>query len=115
MMNKTTERIRHRPKVFIINRGCHNFSAAERFGDLVFMTEGMVSRYAVGEIYRAFEEHLTSSTPDDYLLVSGMSTMLIVASGMLTQKHGCLNLLLYKNGRYLKRHIKLDNGEANHE
>ena len=81
MMNNSTER--RKPKVFIVNRGCHNFSAATNYGELVFMTHGVINRYSASEIYRVFEECLADSTPDDYLLVSGMSTMLVVASGIL--------------------------------
>ena len=102
MMNNSTKRT---PKVFILNRGCHNFSAAKQYGELIFMTEGLINRYAVSEIYRTFEEYLADSTDQDYLLVSGMSTMLVVASGILSAKHGCLNLLLYKSGKYLQRCI----------
>ena len=109
MMNISTER--RSPKVFIVNRGCHNFSAAKSYGELIFMTHGVINRYSVSEICRVFEEHLAHSTPEDYLLVSGMSTMLVVASGLLSAKHGCLNLLLYKNGKYLKRCITYEEPE----
>ncbi|MCK5604594.1 hypothetical protein KAR91_22085 [Candidatus Pacearchaeota archaeon] len=97
-------------KVFIVNRSCHNFSAAKKFGELVFMTEGQINRYAISEVFRAFDEPLNNSHVDDYLLVSGMSTMLVVASSILANKHGRINLLLYKNGRYLERTVMLEGG-----
>ena len=102
-VNNSTQR--RRPKVFIVNRGCHNYSAAEAFGELVFMTDGVINRYAASEIYRYFQQYLADSQADDYLLISGMSTMLCIASSILSAKHQCLNMLIYKNGKYLKRNI----------
>ena len=97
------------PNVYIVNKSCHNFSAAKHFGNLVYMTEGTINRYAVSIIYREFIKFLDKSKPEDYLIVTGMSTMLSIACGILAAKHQRLNLLLYKNGRYLERTIMFDN------
>lgn len=94
-------------KVFIVNRSCHNFAPAKRFGTLVFLTTGLINRYAVSEIYREFEKALADSNPNDYILVSGMNTMIAVICGLFAAKHQRLNLLLYKNGRYLERTVML--------
>jgi len=98
------------PKVFIINKGCHDFSDAKRFGHLIFMTEGTINRYAVSIIFRKFWKYLEKSSPEDYLLVTGMSTMLVVASAILAAKHKKLNLLLFKKGHYLERTIVMEEG-----
>ena len=114
MVNNSTEQIRRKPKVYITNRGCHDYSAAEIYGELVFMTDGIINRYAIGETYRVFENYLKSSHSEDYLLVSGMPIMLVVAAGILSAKHNCLNLLMYKDGKYLKRNITYNlTGESN--
>lgn len=102
-----------KPKVYIVNKSGHDFSDAERFGDLVFMTRGTINRYAVNVIFREFNQYLKDSKPEDFIIVTGMSTMLCVVSAIFAAKHHRLNLLLYKNGRYLERSLIFDeNGES---
>jgi hypothetical protein len=99
------------PNVFIVNKSCHNYSDAKRFGKLVFMTEGTINRYAVSIVYREFITYMKDSDPEDFILVTGMSTMLAVACGIFSAQHGRLNLLLFKKGRYLERTLMFNEGE----
>ena len=41
-------------KVYIVNKGGHNHEDAERFGELIFLSEGAINRYSTGSIYRKF-------------------------------------------------------------
>lgn len=93
--------------VYVVNRGGHDFSEAERFGRLHFLSEGSMSKFAANKIYREFSIHLRSSKPDDYILLTGLSTMNVVACSIFSYLHGRLNLLLYKNGKYVERKIVL--------
>ena len=101
-------------KVFIINKGGHNHEDAERFGDLVFLSEGNINRYAVNSIYRRFVTILENSSPEDYILITGLSVMSSVACAIFSRLHGRLNLLLYKTtrgekeGYYVERTIVID-------
>ena len=99
-------------KVYIVNRGGHDHGDAERFGELVYLSEGIMSRYGTTQIYRQFSEILKSSSPDDYILPTGLSTMGCIACSIFSFLHGRLNLLLYKSsssgGKYIERIIKLD-------
>lgn len=95
-------------KVFIINRGGHDYSDAKRFGKLVFISEGILNRYSVGRMYREAVEKLRDSTNEDYLLVSGLNIMNTIVGGILSRKHGRLNLLLFRKNVYIERRIIID-------
>lgn len=82
-------------RVFIVNRSSHDFSAAEKFGELVFMSEGNVPRLATSKMCRLFEPFLKDSDPDDYILQTSLTTMVVQAGAMFAAKHGRLNLLIY--------------------
>ena len=87
------------PKVYIINKGAHDCSDAQRFGTLVYMSEGSVSRFSTATVYRDFAYHLCDSKPEDYILITGLSVMVGIACGIFASLHGKLNLLLFKPGR----------------
>ncbi len=94
--------------VLVINKSSHDYSKAEEFGKLVFMSEGSMSRFAVSSIYRLFEPFINQSKPEDYILLGGLSIMCSIACSMFAVKHGRLNLLIYKPtpkkpGVYLER------------
>jgi len=102
-------------KVFVPNKGCHDLSDAAAFGELVYMSEGTVSRYAVSRIYREFAYYLCDSSPEDYILVTGLTVMVGIAMAIFSRLHGRTNLLIYKmsrkpgeKGHYIERIIMID-------
>ena len=97
-------------KVFIINKSSHDYSKAEEFGELVFMSEGSMSRFAVSNLFRIFQPFINQSNSEDYILIGGHSVMCSIACSMFATKHERLNLLIYKSvpkklGTYLERII----------
>ena len=97
-------------KVFVVNKSSHDYSAAKLFGELVFMTEGSLSRFACSRMNRIFELYLENSSEDDYLLISGMNIMCSLACGLFASKHGRLNLLIFNKstfnkGNYVERTV----------
>jgi hypothetical protein len=95
-------------KVYIVNRSFHDFSAAERYGKLIFLSEGPMDRFAVNDMARQFEPFLKDSSPEDYIVPCALASMNIVACSMFATKHNKLNLLLYKNGNgYVERNLVL--------
>lgn len=100
-----------RQRIYIPNKSGHDFTAAEKFGDLIFMTEGFISRFAVNEVYRAFSDIMADSHEDDWLLPSGYAFMNQVAGAIFAKMHGRLNLLLFdpSTGEYISRSISIDN------
>jgi hypothetical protein len=94
-------------KVYIINKGIHDFSCAERFGDLVFLSEGPVSKYATGVMMREFRVKMQNSTKDDHILITSLTIMSVIACVIFALKHRCLNLLIHKDNNYQERRLDL--------
>lgn len=93
--------------VYIVNKGGHDYSDAQRFGVVQFLSEGPVSKYAVSKIYREFAMRMRGSGADDYILLTGLTTMACIACSCFSYIHGRLNLLIYKNGKYVERRLVL--------
>ena len=93
------------PKVYIVNKSSHDFSSAEKFGKLIFMSEGRMNRYATNDMTRKFSDAMRNSEKEDFILPCSLNTASIMASVIFAQKHGRLNLLLYKpsTGEYIER------------
>lgn len=83
-------------KVFIVNDSGHDFSAAEKFGELIVMSTGLLDKYNLTGMKRRFEPHILTSKPTDYILHTGPSVMSALACSMFTALHGRLNILLWK-------------------
>ena len=98
-------------KVFIINKGSHDYSDAQRYGEIVYITEGSVNKFDVSQMFRECDSALASSEADDYILLTSLTTLCSVACAIFGRKHGRLNLLLFKDDRYVERRLVL-NGSA---
>lgn len=94
-------------KVFIVNKSGHDFKDAKRFGEFVYLSEGKMDRYAITSVYREFSDVLDKSSEKDYILLTGLTSMCSIACSIFAYKWGCLNLLLYKNNRYIERRLIL--------
>ena len=95
-------------KVFIVNKSAHDFSAAEEFGEVIFLSEGVMNRYSVNNMHRLFTEVMKDSKADDYIVPCSLNVMNSVACALFAVKHKQLNLLLFKEGKYLERNIVFD-------
>lgn len=91
------------PKVYVVNKSSHDFSAAEEFGELVFMTEGRMNRFATNDMIRIFKGFMKESNKDDYILPCSLNVMNLLAGAVFADKHGTINLLLFKKGGYIER------------
>ena len=97
-------------KVYVPNRGSgHDYSSAEEYGSLVFVTSGAVNPYNTGAIYRKWYDALKDSSPQDYIVSTSLNVLCMIGAGMFAAKHGRLNILLFtKSGTYKKREIVYD-------
>ncbi len=97
-------------KVFILSDGGHDYSDAERFGELVYCTESVIRKDDIAQMYReltqAFKEH--GASPGDFILISSLASMCSVAAGILAYQFGELHFLLYKDGQYVQRDLILE-------
>jgi hypothetical protein len=92
-------------KVYIVNKSAHDFSQAEKFGKLIFMSEGRLNRYGTNDMVRKFTDAMRNSREEDFLLPCSLNTANIMAGAIFAMKHKRLNLLLYKpsTGEYIER------------
>lgn len=95
------------PKVYIVSKSAHDFSDAERYGTLIPLSSGPMNRYNVNNIHRQFEDIMKESSEDDYVLICGLSIMSSLACSIMTAKHGKLNILLFRRGKYVERNLIL--------
>ena len=93
--------------VWVPNKGAHDYSAAEVYGKLSFLTEGFVNRMSVGAIARSLAEKMQSSQPNDFLLITSLPILNLLAGTILAQKHGTLRILLFQDGRYVLREVDI--------
>lgn len=99
------------PIVYVINKAAHDFSQAERFGELCYLTDKPVNRYATNKMFRTFADVMELSGPEDYILVTSLSVMNIIAAAIFVQKHKKLNLLIHKTetNTYVERRLDFSN------
>ena len=90
-------------KVFIVNKSSHDFSPADKYGDVIFLSEGSMNRYATNSMVRQFEEAMKGSTEDDFIVPCSLNVMNSIACAIFASKHHKLNLLLFKDGGYIER------------
>lgn len=95
------------PKVYVVSKSAHDFSDAERYGILIPLSTGPMNRYNVNNIHRQFEDIMAESSDNDYILICGLSIMSSVACGIMAAKHGKLNLLIFRKGKYVERNLVL--------
>ncbi len=90
-------------KVFIVNKSSHNFGPASKYGEIIFLSEGSMNRYATNSMVRLFKEGMKKSSENDYIVPCSLNVMNSIACAIFAYKHGKLNLLLYKDGTYIER------------
>lgn len=94
-------------KVYIVNKSAHDFSAAEAYGELIFLSEGPMNRYAINNMHRFFTDKMKGSTEKDYIVPCSLNVMNSISCAIFAVKHRCLNLLLFKGGEYIERNIRI--------
>jgi hypothetical protein len=94
-------------KVYIVNKSSHDFSQAKNFGELIFLSEGPVNRYATNQMHRMFSDIMEGSSGFDYIVPCSLNVMNSIACAIFACKHQRLNLLLFKAGEYLERNLIL--------
>ena len=90
-------------KVYIVNRSAHDFSAADKYGKVIFLSEGSMNRYATNSMVRQFDQAMKESEGTDYIVPCSLNVMNSIACAIFSHKHGRLNLLLFKDGSYIER------------
>lgn len=93
--------------VFIVNKSSHDCSAAKRFGNIRYLSEGRMNRYATTNIFRQCQSVLQHSRREDYILITSLNSINVIACCIFVLQHKCLNLLLHspKDNNYVERNL----------
>lgn len=97
-------------KIYVTNKSGHDYSDAMRFGDeIVFLSEGRIKNpNAVNDLYRSLAAKLSSSAAEDYIVITSLPVLSALACAIMARKHGRLNLLVFRDGKYSERNISID-------
>ena len=106
-------------KVYVVNYAEQDMSAAERFGKLVYLTEGKgVNIFSTDGLLRELKPKLEAIEEHDFLLLSGHPVLNILAAALIWFKYGRVNVLIFdaKSRDYQPQTItenQLNLGESN--
>lgn len=90
------ESVNKNRKVFVVSRGVHDFSAAEKFGELHYLSDEIQLRLSTPAVVRRFTDILTNeSSPSDLILCTGLAFLNGIACTVFDQLHGKVNMLVY--------------------
>lgn len=92
-------------RVYITNRSAHDYSAASVYGELRYITERSVDRFNVNNMVRMAEEAFIEATENDYILLTSLNILCSVCCAVYAAKFSRLNLLLFKDGKYIERKV----------
>ena len=96
------------PKVFIPNKSGHIYDDAKRYGEIVFVTAGLQNKYSVNQMTRIWNDALKNSKADDLIVLTGLNIICSIGCAVFAVKHKRLNLLLWRNDKYIKREEMLE-------
>jgi hypothetical protein len=96
------------PKVYIPNKSGHLYDDAKRYGELVFVTAGVQNKYSVNHMVRVWSEVLKDSSPEDCIVLTGLNIICSIGVGIFAKRHSRINLLLWRNEKYIKREELLE-------
>ena len=94
-------------QIYVPNKGAHNYEDSLRYGTIVYVTKGEQNRYGIGTMLRNWVKVLRTSSTDDYILLSSLTNLCCVGCALFAMKHQRLNLLLFRNDKYIERKLEL--------
>jgi hypothetical protein len=96
-------------KVYIANQSGHDFSPSSKYGLPVYVTKGLINRFSVNFMARKWALSLKDSKKEDFILVTSLTILTCVGCAIFGYLHKSLNLLVYRNGKYINRTIDFEN------
>jgi len=100
-------------RVYVVSRGFHDWEPAAKFGEVVFLAKTRIPRDDVSLMMRMFSPLIKKSHRSDYIVVTGLTIMNMIAGVLFALRHKRLNLLVWlpDKGRYEERVILFDNAD----
>jgi hypothetical protein len=96
-------------KVYVLSDGGHDYTDAERFGELVFLNIPRHARWDVARLYEELQEGLKDATSDDLFIVSHLASHCCVATALLVEWFGKVNFLIYRKDKYEEHRLVVNN------
>lgn len=81
--------------VYVVNHTEQDLSAANKFGKLVYLTEGVQNVFHIENMLSTMKEKLVDAEDGDYLLLCGSPILNIIASLVFITHAGKLNVLIF--------------------
>jgi hypothetical protein len=91
--------------VYILNRAGHDYSDAERFGELIYCTSGSLDKLDIQQMYREITAAFADSESGDWIVLTSLTSLCSVACAIFSLKHGRLNLLIHTQKGYVERQL----------
>lgn len=83
-------------KVYVCNFNGQDMSTAERFGELVYLTEGKgINIFNSDRLLNEIKPKLMDIGEADFLLLSGHAILNVLASALIFFKYGRVNVLIF--------------------
>ncbi len=95
-----------KPKVYLVNNRDFDMEGARVYGDLVLLYDGQPNDvFSTSKHAFAIKQKLEDMQSSDYLIVAGNMILVLIAFGIIYEKFGFVNLLLYdvRSSQYTAR------------
>jgi len=100
-------------RVFIANFAGHDYTKAEVYGELRFITKGFVSFQSLDRLKFQVAEQVVHSRPDDWLALSGTNIVNVLAAVLWFSMHGTVKILNYDKNTSTYREIVMEGTAIN--
>lgn len=77
----------------------------------MYCTEGTLSKYDVGSMFRAVSDAMKNSESGDFILLTSLTTLCSVAAAIFAAKHNRVNFLIFRDDGYVERKVVLNERE----
>lgn len=85
-----------KPRCYLVNNRDFDTKSAEAYGDVVTLYDGQPSDiFSTSKHAFAIKNKLKEADSSDYLIVAGNMVLVLVTFGVLYEKFGFVNVLLY--------------------
>lgn len=95
--------------VYILGDGGHDYSDAERFGETKIIDIPPSIKWDPAKVFDLLKEELHAATPDDYLVISHLTSVCCLATAIMIEWYGKVNFLIFHNGIYEEKTINTTN------
>jgi hypothetical protein len=86
------------PKVYVTNYNPNfQYDAAEEFGDVIYMTEGVQSKAKMSKLYDVFKAFAQRASEEDFVMLSGTNLVCAIATSAWLSIHPRMNVLQHTN------------------